>query len=123
MLRGHRGLRALRVRRVPRVQPAPTAPAAHSGSRSTSFTKTLPQPFATEATDTTVVNCLTQGKEAISGGVTIDAASLADDGLLVLASNGPSGTTGWTGTGKNVSGAPTAGSPSYTVHVTCVDPS
>lgn len=57
-----------------------------------SFTKTLPQPFATEATDTTVVNCLTQGKEAIGGGVTIDAASLADDGLLVLASNGPSGT-------------------------------
>ena len=70
-----------------------------------------------------MVNCLTQGKEAIGGGVTIDAASLADDGLLVLASNGPSGTTGWTGTVKNVSGAPTAGSPSYTVHVTCVDPS
>jgi hypothetical protein len=73
----------------------------------------------------TVVNCLTAGKEAIGGGMTIGFASLAAPGVLAIASNGPSGTTGWTGTVKNVGpGVPGVGAgASYTVHVICVDPS
>lgn len=88
-----------------------------------SITKAIPADLELEEIDTQAVNCLTAGKEAIGGGVTIDAVSLAAPGVLAIASNGPSGTMGWTGTVKNVGlGVPGMGA-SYTVHVICVDPS
>ena len=73
------------------------------------------------ATITTVTSCPTPTKRAVSGGIILDSDAHASGGLLVVSSNGPSGTNAWAATVKNLAGGVDAGT--ATIYVICVEES